>query len=184
MAGPYSFGKNSEAQLVTMHHDLRIIAESAIEIFDITVIQGARSVEEQIRNISRGVSKTLDSCHIPRDGDGHYDPVNGVSWAGDFGPWQKGVNMWPLDGDSRRVQEKKKARFYYMQGIFRQIAHQHNIQIRQGVDWDGDGDVFDQTFDDLPHMERGGRRARLIVTGELLDLANEALVLKGLKPYA
>lgn len=30
---------------------------------------------------------------------------------------------------------------------------EHDIQLRWGGDWDGDGDVTDQTFDDLFHIE-------------------------------
>ena len=182
MAGPFNFGTKSQSQIVTMHHDLQIIANDVVEIYDISAHQGARTVEEQIRNIEKRVSKTLDSCHIPRDEDGNYDP-NGKSWAGDFLPHSRGVNPWPQDSDSRKVREKKKARFYYMQGIFRSIAHKHNISIRQGTDWDMDDDLFDQTFDDLPHVELYRPRPKLIVTGELLEMANEALKARGLKAY-
>lgn len=182
MPGPYSFGSKSESQLVTLHHDLRIIAQDAIELVDFSVFQGTRTPEEQIRNIIKGASKTFDSCHIPRDEDGNYDP-NGLSWAGDFLPYQRGINPWPQDSDSRKVREKKKHRFYYMQGIFYTIAHSHNIDIRQGIDWDKDGDFFDQTFDDLPHMERAGKRPRLIVSEDLLEMANEALRGRDLKVY-
>ena len=32
-------------------------------------------------------------------------------------------------------------------------AAKQGIEIRTGMDWDGDGDYRDQTFDDLVHVE-------------------------------
>ena len=182
MAGPFNFGTASQSQLVTMHHDLRIIANDAIEIFDFSAHQGTRTVEEQIRNIRREVSKTLDSRHIPRDEEGNYDPNLPCS-AGDFLPYTKGVNAWPQDSDSRKVRQKKAHRFYYMQGIFLTIAKSHKIEIIQGVDWDMDGNFFDQSFDDLPHLQLARKLPKLIVSGELLEMANEALLSRGLKAH-
>lgn len=181
MAAPFSFGRRSDAQFVTLHHDLQIILTSAIEIYDFSITQGARSIEQQILNISRGVSKTIDSRHIPRDNDGRYNP-NAPALAADCTPYTQGVNPWPQDSDPRHIREKKKARFYYLQGILYSIAQQHSIAIRQGVDWDGDADFFDQTFDDLPHIELPSS-AKLWLPDDLLEQANEALLARGLKAY-
>lgn len=179
----YVHGRNSLKELATLHHDLQIIVTGLLEIYDHSVEQGARTVDEQIVNIRRRVSKTLDSRHIPRDEDGYYDPTKPCI-AVDIVPYQKGVNPWPQDDESAKVQSKKKGRFYFMQGIVRQIAHQEGIAIRQGQDWDRDNDFLDQSFDDLPHLELWiPSWPRLIVKNELLDRANEALVSRGLKPY-
>lgn len=183
MAGPFNFGTASSAQLTTVHHDLAIIMGEAIEIFDFSIHQGARTVEEQIRNIRKGVSKTLDSRHIPRNTDGEYDP-NAKGMAADCLPYTKGVNPWPQDSDPSKVRQKKAHRFYYLQGIFYTIAKRNSIDIIQGVDWDMDGDFFDQTFDDLPHIQLAVRLPKLRVEGELLEMANEALLSRGLKAHA
>lgn len=179
----YSYGRSSQAVLATVHHDLQIILTHLIEVYDVQLLQGARSVEEQIRNIRRGVSKTLDSRHIPRDSEGRYDPTQ-PAIAVDLAPYQSGVNPWPLDSDSRVIREKKKGRFYFMQGIIRQIAHTHDIAIRQGVDWDLDNDFLDQSFDDLPHVELHRHDwPRLVVVGEVLEMANESLRARGLSEW-
>lgn len=179
----FSYGRSSQAVLATVHHDIEIIAVHVIEIFDIRLLQGARTIEEQIRNIRKGVSKTLDSRHIPRDSDGHYDPTQ-PAIALDFAPYKAGVNPWPQDSDSRVTREKKKGRFYYAQGIIRQVAHEHDIRIRQGVDWDMDADFFDQSFDDLGHIELlRPDWPPLVVEGELLEMANEALASRGLSEW-
>lgn len=183
MAGPFSFGTASSSQLATLHHDLQIILGDAIEIFDFSIHQGSRTVEEQIRNIRKGVSKTLDSRHIPRNQDGEYDP-NAKGMAADCLPYTKGVNPWPQDDDPRKIRQKKAHRFYYLQGIFLTIAHRHDIEVIQGVDWDMDGNFFDQSFDDLPHIQLARRLPKLRVEGELLEMANEALLSRGLKAHA
>ncbi len=180
----YSHGHNSQKEIATLHHDLQIIVVGLIEVYDHSVQQGARTVDDQIANIRRGVSKTLDSRHIPRDEDGFYDPTKPCI-ACDLVPWQKNLNPWPQDDDSCKVQGKKKGRFYFMQGIVRQIAHTEGIEIRQGQDWDRDNDFMDQSFDDLPHLELWiPKWPKLIVEGELLERANEALRSRGLPAYA
>jgi peptidoglycan L-alanyl-D-glutamate endopeptidase CwlK len=41
----------------------------------------------------------------------------------------------------------------YMAGNAKKIAAEAGFVIRWGGDWDGDGDVTDQNFDDLFHLE-------------------------------
>jgi len=172
--GPYEFGRASTKQLLTVHHDLQIVLQDAIQYMDFSITQGARTVEEQIRNIRKQVSDTLDSRHIPRDDAGLYDP-NAPCVAVDLVPYTKGVNPWPQDSDSRVVRQKKAHRFYYMQGIIYTCAQKQGIRIRQGLDWDMDGDFFDQKFDDLPHVELVvSDWQKLVVEGTLLAEANEA----------
>jgi len=179
----YSHGSNSRKQIATLHNDLRIIVVKLIQIYDHSVEQGGRTVEQQIANIRRKVSKTLDSRHIPRDDEGNYNPTE-PAIAVDLIPYQQGLNPWPQDDDPPKIRAKLKGRFYYMQGIVRQIAHENGIEIRQGQDWDRDNDFMDQTFDDLPHLELFiPDWPKLIVEGELLERANEALTSRGLPEY-
>lgn len=180
---PYKHGRDSQREIATLHPDLRVIVLGLIEVYDHSVEGGARTVDEQIGNIRRRVSKTLDSRHIPRDENGLYDPSM-PSIAVDLVPWQQGVNPWPQDDDTPKVRAKLKGRFYFMQGIVRQIAHSNGIEIRQGQDWDRDNDFLDQSFDDLPHLELWiPSWPKLIVEGELLERANEALTSRGLPAY-
>ena len=182
MAGPFSYGVASNAQLVTVRPPLQTILHRVIRTANISIVQGTRTVEQQIINIRNEASKTLDSRHIPRDDEGNYDPLL-LAGAFDFKPYQKGVNAYPLESDSKATREKKKARFYHAQGIILSIAEYEGIEIRQGVDWDGDGDFMDQSFDDLGHVELLIAFPKLIVTGDLLEQANEALLARGLPSY-
>ena len=40
-----------------------------------------------------------------------------------------------------------------MGGMIRDIAQQLGLKVRWGGDWDSDGDVKDNGFDDLVHVE-------------------------------
>lgn len=164
--GPFKFGRTSSRELDTVEPELRRVLERAIEIVDFSVIEGRRSIDTQIRYLRKGVTKTIDSRHIPRDDDGVYQP-DGLSQAVDLTPYQKGVNPWPLAGDSPEVREKKKHRFYFLQGILYAIARDEGVDVRLGVDWDTDLDFFDQRFDDLGHIELAVERAKLKVPEEL-----------------
>lgn len=183
MSGPYKRGARSAGELATCHHDLAIIAGDLLEVYDHSVFQGARTVEEQIRNILKGASKTVDSFHIPRDAEGNYDPTE-PCMAFDLLPYSRGVNPWPQAQEPRGVQTKKANRFYFMQGIVLAIADRHKIKIIQGVDWNMDGDFFDQRFDDLPHVQLVVPKwPRLILPPDLLLQANEALRSRDLPEY-
>ncbi len=142
----YRYGKKSRAQLDTCDPRLRTIFNKLIEFMDVSILEGRRKFAQQLRNIGKRVSKTIDSRHIARKDDGAID-TGGLSKAADAAPYPI---MWP---DRSGDREKQIARFYYMQGAIRAIAHYEDIPIRQGVDWDRDGDFFDQNFDDLPHVE-------------------------------
>ena len=142
----FHYGRKSRAQLDTCDPRLQTIFDKLIEFIDVTILEGRRSFNQQLTNIGRKVSKTINSRHIPRTEDGTIDEV-GLSKAVDASPYPI---RWP---DQSQDREKQIARFYFMQGAIKAIAHYEGIAIRQGVDWDGDGDFFDQSFDDLPHIE-------------------------------
>jgi len=179
--GPFSFGLNSTNQLNTLAEPLRLVLLKAVESYDFSITEGRRTLDTQIRNIRSGASKTIDSRHIPRDARGVYDP-QGLSEAADLVPYQKGVNPWPQSGDTSEEVAKKHRRFYFMQGILYQAAKELDVDVRIGVDWDGDLDFFDQDFDDMGHIELRTERADLKVPADRIAEVNEALKSKGLKP--
>ena len=183
MPGPYERGARSGGQLATCHHDIQIVSGDLLEYFDHSVFEGARTIEGQIQYILRGVTKVIDSKHIPRDAEGNYDPTVPCI-AIDTLPYARGINPWPQAEEARKIQTKKANRFYFMHGLIQKIAAEHGIKIRQGIDWDMDGDFFDQNFDDLPHWELVRLDwPRLILPPDLLSQANEALRTRGLREY-
>ena len=131
-----NFSDHSKSELDTVHPDLRAICEAVIDTFDIRVIEGYRSKERQNKLYEQGKSELQwpDSKHNQKP-----------SHAVDIAPY-------PIDW-------KAHDRFYLMAGHMQQAAW-HLLRrgeisntIRWGGNWDGDHDLDDQAFDDLPHVE-------------------------------
>lgn len=141
------FGTASKKNLQGVHPDLVRLHEAVLPLFDHTVTDGVRSKAEQVKNVEKGVSQTLDSKHLLQpDGFGH--ATDSTPYPNDWGAVQRG-----LDAMKRADPTLAVARFYYYLGVQRGVAAQLGIPIRQGVDWDGDTLVGDQSFLDLGHCE-------------------------------
>lgn len=147
-----SFGNKSRNLLDTCHNDIQLILNELIEFYDFSVISGIRTDEEQMALFAQGRSKldgvTKKSKHQGRPDDNG----NIVSFAVDIVPYKKGL-------DPFEENEKNYRRFYMMMGMVKAIAVKLKEEgkithsVRFGLDWDGDDEYNDQTFDDLPHFE-------------------------------
>ena len=120
------FGKRSKQRLEGVNIVLVHILNKLVKIMDVTIIEGVRSQERQDELVKKGASKTKFSKHI----DGR---------AVDVAPY-------PIDWEDRE-------RFHYMGGMLKGIAHEMDVKIRWGGDWDNDGEIKDNNFDDLVHVE-------------------------------
>ena len=124
------FGLSSKKQLMTCHPKLQRIMNEVIKSFDISVIEGYRSNEEQEKAFRAGRSKLR---------------------AG-----QSKHNMQPsraVDVVPYPVNWKQLSRFYFMGGYVQAVADELGIKIRWGGDWNSNGIFSDQKFHDLPHFE-------------------------------
>lgn len=126
----YSFGARSQKNIESCHAHIQDILRETIKIVDFTVLCGHRGAEEQDKAFHEGRSK----LKFPKSSH-NVSPSNAV----DIAPY-------PIDWEN-------KERFYHLIGIVKGIAYSKGIAIRCGGDWDGDGDITDQTFFDLPHIE-------------------------------
>ena len=122
----YKFGKRSRERLKGVDARLVNVLNELIKIMDVTVIEGLRSAERQQELLKKGATKVKYSKHMEGK-------------AVDIAPY-------PIDWDDRD-------RFHYMGGMIRGIAKQLNVNVRWGGDWDSDGEVKDNNFDDLVHIE-------------------------------
>ena len=120
------FGKRSKRRLKGIHPKLVSVLNELVKIMDVTVIEGIRSKERQLELLEKGATKVKYSKHM----DGK---------AVDLAPY-------PIDW-------KDRDRFHFMGGMIRGIAKQLNVSVRWGGDWDSDGEVKDNGFDDLVHVE-------------------------------
>ena len=122
----YKFGKRSRNRLKGVDSRLVNVLNELIKIMDVTVIEGLRSAERQKELLAKGASKVKYSKHMEGK-------------AVDIAPY-------PIDWNDRE-------RFHYMGGMVRGIAKALNLDIRWGGDWDSDGEIKDNKFDDLVHIE-------------------------------
>lgn len=138
------FGKLSRANLSECHPDIQRLFAEVIKHWDCTVLDGARTMQEQRANLAKGVSKTLDSKHLPQP--------DGYSWAADVAPYPV---QW--NDPSPKVRAAYERECLFFGGFVLGIAEELGIDLRYGGDWDSDRDLEDQTFNDLVHFEK--RRA-------------------------
>lgn len=123
------FGKKSKERLKGVDNKLIKVLNELIKIMDVTIIEGVRSSERQERLLKQGATKVKYSKHMEGK-------------AVDLAPY-------PIDWDDLE-------RFYYMGGMIRGIGKELGINVRWGGDWDSDGNIRDQSFNDLVHVEIKG----------------------------
>ncbi len=123
------FGKRSKERLKGVDAKLVNVLNELVKIMDVTIIEGLRTEERQEELVKQGASKTKYSKHL-------------LGKAVDVAPYP--------------INWKDRERFHYMGGMIRGIGQQLNVPIRWGGDWDSDGEVADNGFDDLLHVEIKG----------------------------
>ena len=126
----YKYGAASLERRATLHPDLQRLLDEVLKYFDFTIICGHRDMAAQNKAFVEGKSK----ARWPESKHNTY-PSQAVD-----------VMPYPIDWEDTR-------RIYMFVGIVRGIAATMNIPIRVGADWDGDMEVKDQNFHDLPHFE-------------------------------
>ena len=124
------FGERSARALETAHPDLQRLFVEVIKHYDCSVLEGHRGQVAQEEAVAKGLSKT----HWPDSKHNKYP-----SLAVDVAPYP--------------INWKDTERFYHFAGFVKGVAEMLGIKIRCGCDWDGDTDLHDQTFMDLPHFE-------------------------------
>lgn len=135
------YGKRSRARLSGCHPLLIALFSRVVFIADNSIITGHRGQGEQNSHFAAGRSKV-------RFPFGKHNPI--PSEAVDAAPWPI---VWPDMVNRPQEFTKDFARFAHFAGIVKGVAAEMDIKIRWGGDWDGDGDLNDQSFDDLMHFE-------------------------------
>lgn len=123
----YKLGALSLSRLQGVHPDLVRVVKRAIEIteVDFVVVEGVRSLEQQKKNVAKGVSKTMNSRHLVAD--------NGYSHAVDLVPYIDGKAVWDWPP------------IYKIAKAMKQAAKELGIAIEWGGDW--------KSFKDGPHWQ-------------------------------
>lgn len=129
-----SYGRRSKKVLKTLNPDLIEVLQEVIKHVDISLLEGHRGEEKQNRMVGEGTSKLI----FPNSEHNKF-PSNAV----DFAPYPI---KWENSG-------KNYQRFAHAAGIIIGIGIQKGIFLRWGGDWDRDGELLDNKWDDLPHIE-------------------------------
>jgi hypothetical protein len=126
----YQFSKQSEQRLQTCHADLQKVLHGAIKLINFTIIEAERNEPAQNAAFAAGKSK----LKYPHSKHNHRP-----SLAVDIAPF-------PLDWNNRE-------RFALLAGVMLATAASLGIRLRWGGDWNANGEMSDNKFDDLPHFE-------------------------------
>lgn len=128
-----SWSDRSHAVLETLDPRLqKLVTRIRDEVCDISLTCGYRNQEEQ-----DALYPTYTKVKWPNGKHNRYPSV-----AVDLQPYP-----YPIDA------KKLWASLGYIAGRAHAIAEEEGFSIRWGGDWDSDGDVTDQKFDDLFHLE-------------------------------
>ena len=150
-----SFGTSSQKKLNTCEPKIRLICNEAIKYIDFSVITGHRTKEKQ-----NALYPKFTKLKWP-NGKHNKFPSKAIDVAPYIQPYgtifgnpNEIVHMMELtdvsEAEAKAFVWKSYARLI---GIMEGIALCNNINIRVGIDWDGDFDMLDQTFHDLGHWE-------------------------------
>lgn len=142
-----AYGRKSLQMIEQCHPDLQKVAHEAQRIanslhgWDLTVTEGHRDKETQ-------------NSKYPRFSKVQWPNSKHNKTPSDAIHIQRYPIEWPQEDEPKRLWMKKYA-YFYMTAVIVLIAAQNvGVEIRWGGDWDRDGDITDQDFDDLAHFER------------------------------
>ena len=145
---PYKYSTASKVNLSGVTKRLREVYEIAIEVVDLTIVDGIRTMAEQLQNLRNGASQTLESRHLPQPPDNLSNAVDAVVFPVQWELLEAGFNAVKKVDPSLKVLEH-----FHAMGVVKGIAHMKGVPLRQGFDWNQNGQFEDQTFEDMPHSE-------------------------------
>lgn len=151
----YAFSSVSRRRLNTCDMRLQILSQDVIEMVDFSVITGHRTKEEQNELYPRySKVKWPNSKH-------NSEPSRAIDvapylreYGALFGSAEQITKIQRLTGKTNNeINDMITKAYARLIGTFEAFAHMRDIDIRVGLDWDGDYDTLDQKFHDLGHIE-------------------------------
>lgn len=129
------FGIASKAALGTADASLGVIARKVLRIKDHSVLKGHRPESEQ--NAAYYGTPQRSKLKWPH-GKHNGKPSKALD-----------VQTWPVPGTDEKLREEQ----LYLLGLYVGIASEMGVRLRTGADWDSDGEIGDNGFDDFYHVE-------------------------------
>lgn len=130
------FSNRSSERLNQCDKRLQRLLRTALQYMDLTVLEGHRDKETQNEYYSTRLPNGERRTKVQWPNSKHN---SSPSLAVDVAPY-------PIDWEDRE-------RFHLMGGLIMGLALAEGIDLRWGGDWDKDGEVSDNGFDDLVHFE-------------------------------
>ncbi|KKK49857.1 hypothetical protein LCGC14_3130810 [marine sediment metagenome] len=127
------FGRNSRKHLATVDGRLQELAHKVLRIKDHSIVKGHRPKDEQNAAFASGASE----LEWP---NGKHNAI--PSEALD-------ARTYPAPETEQELREDQ----LYLLGLYKGVASEMGIKIRTGGDWDRDGEIADNDFDDFFHVE-------------------------------
>lgn len=137
--------KRSTLALEGINTRLAKVVQTASEICTIPFIvtEGLRTLDRQKKLVAEGRSKTLKSKHL-------------LGLAVDIIPIIDGKDVWTYL-KNRPLDDRAKEGFRNIRNAMLTASLYHEVKLRWGNDWDGDGIEVgpdpDESFEDWPHFE-------------------------------
>lgn len=148
-----AFSRTSIERLNTCHSDIQRVFIEVVKHFDCTILYGRRSPEEQFELFKKG-RKEINGIWVvehPHLVVTYKDGYNKKSMH-NHSP-SLAVDVVPYYPDRPHIRWNDSERSYMFIGFVLGIAKQMDITLISGTDWDGDTEVHDQTFMDIPHFQ-------------------------------
>ena len=158
----FSFGRKSLEVRETLCDELKAVVDFAIQIYDISLIEGHRDQATQDRYFAQGVSKLKwpNGKHntYPSDAVDIWPYVTNlagvrVSTALSGHPDQIKALARATGKSEKRIWELILQEYATMKGVLMAAAKVHGVTLRFGDDWNMNRDRLDERFIDLPHVE-------------------------------
>ncbi len=129
------FGTESRDQLATADPRLENVAVTVLLIKDHSILKGHRFENEQ--NAAYNANPQRSKLKWP---DGKHNGVPSLALD---------VQTYPRPAKEQDL----RAEQYYLLGLYVGVAARMGVTLRTGADWDTDGEVSDNGWDDLFHVE-------------------------------
>lgn len=133
------FGVASKANLQTANTTLQGIAEEVLRIKDHSILKGHRNQIDQDYAHQTGKSKLKWPT-----GKHNALPSNAID-----------VQTYPvpIGHDDAETEQMLREEQLYLLGLYAGVAYMLGTPVRTGADWDQDGEIADNGFDDFFHVE-------------------------------
>jgi peptidoglycan L-alanyl-D-glutamate endopeptidase CwlK len=151
----YKFSQRSLQRLNTCDPKLRALCIDAIKYVDFSVISGHRTKAEQDAKFPKYTKLQWPNSKHNKMPSHAVDVAPYIKPYGTLtGHPSQVINIANTRGINTSQAEIFVLKAYArLIGIFEGIAMKRSIKIKVGLDWDGDFDLLDQSFNDLSHIE-------------------------------